>query len=1082
MQNKGFVKVIAVLLTLVCLFYLSFSFVTSREDKKVESWANAQVESDIDAYANAQVRRTLPVIVEAEAHAQNQVDASVNAAVDALVNEQEQELKNDSEAVVDEAWRTAKFQELKNEYLEVYKDSLATEVENVKNEYLKPYEEAIASAVENAKSDYRATHDVNAEVKEKKNDYLQEHQDDKVWLGIYTLQQCRELEIGLGLDLKGGLSVTLEVSVPEFLKSLTSGNVDADVEAAIAAAQAASEVDGDPIGAFIASLPEGKSLASIFATSALKNKVTVHSSDDEVEAVLRAELDNAVENSYNVVRSRVDRFGVAQPNIQKLGGGNGRILVELPGVENKARVIDLLTRSSNLQFWETYTPQEVESALPKLLQLGDIVAKNNGEAYNPLMGLVGNGGGGIVAYVDREGKDVIDEVLAAGEAMENDALNPRRILPRDLILYWGAKAEKNDADGKRYYTLYAIKDAKKNGEAPLQGDVVAEAEASFQNNKPCVNMTMTGAAAHTWAELTDRCSKSGRHIAVVLDGLVYSAPRSEERITGGHTVISGTFTIEETQDLATVLCSGKMLVPMRDVESNVVGPSIGAQSIQQGMLSFVIAFILLMVYMCVIYGVRPGMIANGALLLNLFFTLGILASFQAALTMSGIAGIVLTLGMAVDANVLIYERTKEELRAGKNVRMALTDGYKNAFSAIFDSNLTSIITGVILFYFGTGPIKGFATTLIIGLLCSFFTAVFVTRVIFERFLDKNKFTDLTFTTKLSSKWFQERKYNFIGASKKVGFVFVALFVVMVASFALRGMAKSIEFTGGRNYVVKFEQKVSEGDIQKLIKEQVGDANVQVISYGTDGDQVRISTNYMIEDKTAKADSIVEKAVYDALVAGKMLAEDVTFERFCDTQDAEGGSIKSSQKVDSTVAEEISRSAVISVIIAMIAIFVYILVRFRNVAYSVGAISALALDVVMILGCYSLLHGILPMSLELDQIFIGAILTAIGYSINDKVVIFDRVREFTHLYPKRDKLDLFNTSLSTTLARTLNTSFSTLVVLLCIFIFGGDSIRSFSFAMILGVVFGTLSSIFVAAPVAYKIVNFQIARKAKKHGK
>ena len=456
MQNKGFVKVIAVLLTLVCLFYLSFSFVTSREDKKVESWANAQVESDIDAYANAQVRRTLPVIVEAEAYAENQVDASVNAAVDALVNEQAQELES-----ADEAWRTAKFEELKNEYLELYKDSLATEVENVKNEYLKPHEEAIAAAVESAKDDYRATHDVNAEIKEKKNDYLEEHQDEKVWLGIYTLQQCRELEIGLGLDLKGGLSVTLEVSVPDFLKSLTTGNVDSDVEAAIAAAQAASERDGDPIGAFISSLPEGKSLASIFATSALKNKVTVHSTDEEVEAVLRAELDNAVENSYNVVRSRVDRFGVAQPNIQKLGGGNGRILVELPGVENKARVIDLLTRSSNLQFWETYTPQEVENALPKLLQLGEIVAKNNGEAYNPLTGLVGNGGGGIIAYVDREGKAIIDEVLAAGEAMENDALNPRRILPRDMILYWGANAEKNDADGKRYYTLYAIKDSKK---------------------------------------------------------------------------------------------------------------------------------------------------------------------------------------------------------------------------------------------------------------------------------------------------------------------------------------------------------------------------------------------------------------------------------------------------------------------------------------------------------------------------------------------------------------------------------------------------------------------------------------------
>ena len=973
MQNKGFVKVFAVLLTLVCLFYLSFTFVTGREDKKVEEWANAQT----DAWVAQQLEDSVVVS------------------------------------------------------------------EEVKSEFFKA----------------------------KKSEYLESHKEDKVWLGVYTHQECRELEIGLGLDLKGGLSVTLEVSAPEFLKSLTAGNRDAAVAAAIDAAQKAAESDKDAVEAFVKALPEGKSLAAIFATSAIRDKV-YQKNNQEVEGVIRSELANAVDNSFDVVRSRVDRFGVAQPNIQKLGGGQGRILVELPGVEDKDRVVELLTRSSNLQFWETYTAAEISGQIiPALERLGELIARDNGIA-NPFAGKLVPGNG-FIANVDRTTRDVIDDALALAKNVEYSD-----ILPDELVFCWGA-----DAKGG-VHTLYAIKDAEADGIAPLQGDVVVEATAGYEQNtsNPCVNMKMTNSAAGIWADLTEACARDERPIAVVLDGIVYSAPVPNGRIPGGSSVINGNFTIKETQDLAIVLCSGKMLVPMRDVESSVVGPSIGKASIEQGLMSFIVAFILLMVYMCVVYGVKPGMVANGALLLNLFFTLGILASFQATLTMAGIAGLVLTLGMAVDANVLIYERAKEELKAGKNVRMALADGYKNAFSAIFDSNLTSIITGVILYNFGTGPIKGFAVTLIIGLLCSFFTAVFVTRVVYEHFHGKNKWMDLTFTTKFSRKLFQSKNVNFLKLSKKVGVAFVLVAVVMFGSFIFRGMGKSIEFTGGRNYVVKFEQKVSEGDVQKLIKEKVGNANVQVISYGTDGDQVRISTNYLIENKTAKADSIVEKTIFDALKGGELLAADVTFERFCDTQDTAGGTIKSSQKVDSTVAEEISDSAILSVILALIAIFIYILVRFRNVAYSVGAIFALALDVVMIMGCYSLLNGVLPMSLELDQIFIGAILTAIGYSINDKVVIFDRVREFAHIYPKRNKYELFNTSLNTTLARTLNTSFSTLIVLLCIFVLGGDSIRSFSFAMILGVVFGTLSSIFVAAPIAYKIVQFQINKKAKKQAK
>ena len=974
MQNKGFVKIFAVLLTLVCLFYLSFTFITSREDKKVEDWANAQTESWV---------------------------AQLEA------------------------------------------DSIAVS-ESDKAEFFKA----------------------------KKNEYLKSHKDDKVWLGVYTHQECRELEIGLGLDLKGGLSVTLEVSAPDFLETLTKGNRDVVVEKAIAVAFDAAEKDQDVVGAFANELKaNNRPLAQVFASSTLQDKVA-GKDDNGVVEVLRAELANAVENSYDVIRSRVDRFGVAQPNIQKLGGNQGRILVELPGVEDKAEVIRVLTASSNLQFWPTYTSVELQNQIiPALMEVGRLYAEENEGCANPFEGKL-IPGGGIVLEAGLVDKDAVNAAIAYARE------NHDEILPEEFVPFWSADAVK----GK--FSLYAIYDEGAERVAPLEGDVVAEATAGFQTNtnKPCVSMKMTGDAANAWAELTGKCAGESRPIAVVLDKEVYSAPVPSERISGGNSEITGNFTIKETQNLAIVLCSGKMVAPLRDVESNVVGPSIGKASIQQGLTSFIVAFILLMIYMCFVYGMKPGMVANGALLLNLFFTLGILASFQATLTMAGIAGLVLTLGMAVDANVLIYERAKEELKAGKNVRAALSDGYKNAFSAIFDSNLTSIITGVILYNFGTGPIKGFAVTLIIGLLCSFFTAVFVTRVVYERFHAKNKWMDLTFTTKYSRKLFHVTNVNFMKLSKKVGVAFVLVAAVMFASFVVRGMAKSIEFTGGRNYVVQFEQKVSEGDIQKLIKEKVGEANVQVVSYGTDGDQVRISTNYLIENKTASADSIVEKAIYDALKGGEMLAKDVTFDKFRDTQDADGGTIKSSQKVDSTVAEEISDSAIVSVILALIAIFIYILVRFRNVAYSVGAIFALALDVVMIMGCYSLLNGVLPMSLELDQIFIGAILTAIGYSINDKVVIFDRVREFTQIYPKRNKYELFNISLNTTLARTLNTSFSTLVVLLCIFVLGGDSIRSFSFAMILGVVFGTLSSIFVAAPIACKIVQFQVKRKAKKGAK
>ena len=898
--------------------------------------------------------------------------------------------------------------------------------------------------------------------------YLDSMKNEKVWLG-YTLKECQELEIGLGLDLKGGMSVTMEVSVPDVVMTLAGGNKEnVAFKAAFEAAREETKADGDFIAALIRhyNAQNAGNVAVIFSTEQMNGKVNMQSTDEEVATALAAEVQASLDNSFNVLRSRIDRFGVVQPNMQSVEGARGRILIELPGVTDKDRVERLLQGSANLQFWETYNAAEIATdVLPSLNELNTNLATEENEA--PLFSVLQlqQGANAIVGYAQAKDTAVVNSILAGAYA-------DGTFMKEDIRFSWGVSA----ADGMSIFELYALKTGY-NGAASLEGNVIDDAKAEFsQSGSPCVTMKMPADAARTWAQLTK--ANVDNSIAIVLDNAVYSAPNVTGEITGGRSEITGNFTIEQTQDLANVLRSGKLSAPMGIVDSYVVGPTLGEQSIKQGLVSFVVAFVLLMVYMCAMYGVIPGSVANLALLLNLFFTLGILASFQAALTMSGIAGIVLTLGMAVDANVLIYERTKEELRAGKNVRMALTDGYKNAFSAIFDSNLTSIITGVILFYFGTGPIKGFATTLIIGLLCSFFTAVFVTRIVFESKLNKNKWTDMTFTTKFSKKYFKATNFNFLASSKKVAIVFVVLAVAMVASFLIRGMAKSIDFTGGRNYVVRFEQKVSDSEIRDLLKQEITNANVQVISYGTGGNQVRISTNYLCNDQSRDSDTKVEKAIYDALKKGDVLADDVTFERFCDIRDDRGGSIKSSQKVGPSVADDIRAGAVVSVALALIAIFVYILIRFRNVAYSVGSIFALAVDVLMIMGCYSLLHGVLPMSLELDQTFIGAILTAIGYSINDKVVVFDRIREFTHLYPKRNKYELFNASLNTTLSRTLNTSFSTLVVLLCIFVLGGDSIRSFSFAMILGVVFGTLSSIFIAAPIAYSMVN----RQAKRAGR
>ena len=942
--------------------------------------------------------------------------------------------------------------------------------------------------------------------------YLDSMQNEKVWFGAYTLKQCREMEIGLGLDLKGGMNVILEVSVPDVIKALADNKADEAFNKAVAEAAKQSITSQDDfitlfVNEYKKQAPQG-TLAELFATQQLKDKVNTRSTDAEVETVLREEVKAAIDNSYNVLRTRIDRFGVAQPNIQALEGKMGRIMVDLPGIKEPERVRKLLQGSANLEFWETYNSNEivpllgsVDNKLREVLALAageetapaaekaevsatdSLTAALKGEAANneaalaqlkkehPLAAVLqfNNGGYGcVVGYANYKDTAEVNKLLAMKEA--------QTILPRELRLKWGVKAADFDKTGQ-IFELYAIKSTERNGKAPLEGDVVTDARDEFDNfGKPSVSMSMNTDGSRRWAALTK--NNIGKAIAIVLDGYVYSAPNVNSEITGGNSQITGNFTPEVTKDLANVLKSGKMPAPARIVQEDIVGPSLGQESINQGIVSFIVALVLLMIYMCGMYGLIPGMVANCALFVNFFFTLGILTSFQAALTMSGIAGMVLSLGMAVDANVLIYERTKEELRAGKTTKAALADGYSNAFSAIFDSNLTSIITGIILFYFGTGPIRGFATTLIIGILCSFFTAVFLTRIVYEHFMNKDKWLNLTFTTSFSKNLMKNPTYNFMGSTKKAFTVFGAAIAICVVSFFVRGLAQSIDFTGGRNFVVQFEQQVEPETVRDLLKTKITEDNVQAIALGTDKKTIRITTNYRINEESANIDSEVEEFIYNALKDGNLLAEGTTLDVFIDRDNRAGGSIISSQKVGPSIADDIKTSAIWSVLFALIAIGAYILLRFRNIAFSLGATASLAVETTLIIGAYSLCHTWAPFSLEIDQTFIGAILTAIGYSINDKVVVFDRIREFRSLYPKRDRFQLFNESLNTTLARTINTSLSTLVVLLCIFILGGDSIRSFAFAMILGVVIGTLGSLFFAAPVAYLTLGSKLPEENK----
>ena len=952
----------------------------------------------------------------------------------------------------------------------------------------------------------------------------QDYKDSVKYLGLYSYQKCLETQIGLGLDLKGGMNVVLEISVPDVVDFLADHKQDAAYQKALETAkQEEMHSPKDFISLFVDAFHKdapGHKLAEIFATQQLKGKVSTQSTDEEVEKALREEVASAIDNSYNVVTNRIDQYGVVQPNIQKLEGQEGRLMVEMPGIREPERMRKLLQGSANLEFWETYNNQEITPYLTQLdqrLANGDTKAdttatdstknvqakgtsapkfalnKNNAakgedaqmaalKKMHPLLSMLQTIPGDALSLV---GYASVRDTAAINKMIHSQLA--KQILPSDLKLLWGAKPAEG-LNKKNVYELYALKVTTSDGRAPLEGDVVTDAKDEFdQHGRPRVSMTMNSEGAREWAALTK--ANVGKAIAIVLDGVVYSAPRVDGEITGGQSSISGNFTIEDTKDLANTLKSGRMPAPAKIVQEEVVGPTLGAQSIEQGLISFAIAFVLLMLYMIVMYNFIPGMMANLALIANLFFTLGVLASFQSALTMPGIAGIVLTLGTAVDANVLIYERIKEELKLGKGMKQALNEGYGNAFSAIFDSNLTSLITGVILLVTGTGPIRGFATTWIIGIVISFFTAVFLTRLVFENRVGKDKWLNLTFTTGLSKNFMQGKNYHFLSMYKTTFTVWGVAVLVCIVSFAVRGLSRSIDFTGGRNYVVTLNKPTHVEDVRKVMNgafvNTVGEnagkpATTTVIALGTDGKTVRVSTNYNIDSNNPAEDDKAETILYNALKKGGFVSQ-ASVQNFKNPDIREGGSIIQSAKVGPSIAKNITYNAIMSVLLAIFFIFLYILLRFRNIGFSVGSIVGLALDTTIVIGCFSLCYGWIGFSLEIDQTFIGAILTVIGYDINDTVVVYDRIREnlgkHKHNLAKADIQKIFNDSINQTLSRTINTSVSTLIVLVSIFILGGDSIRSFSFAMIIGIIIGTLSSIFIASPVAYLVLGKKIEKRS-----
>ena len=985
-------------------------------------------------------------------------------------------------------------------------------------------------------------------------DYMDSVSSQEVWMG-YTLKECREKEINLGLDLKGGMNVTLEVSVVDVVRALSDYNTNVNFNKALAEANKRQVVSGDNFLKLFQEefekIDPNARLAGIFSTYDFKDRISSSATNDEVIAVLQTEVDAAIANSFNVLRTRIDRFGVVQPNIQQLDK-EGRILVELPGVKEPERVRKLLQGSANLEFWETFKYSEVA---PQLEAANNIIRDMNkakeGEVKEveeseeivteEVAEVVENNVAEVETNDTATADDEVDQILSS---LENDStvkekedeqmseeeirreyplfsrLQPQQnngpvlglcrasdtaevnsmlalkqvaeLFPRELRFKWTVKPI-NPNDKVPYYQLIAIKCSNRDGRAPLSGDVITDARDDFSqySASSTVSMKMNAEGSKIWARLTKE--NIGREIAIVLDNYVYSFPTVNTEITGGSSEISGNFTPEEAKDLANVLKSGKMPAPARIIQEDVVGPSLGEEAIHSGLISFIIAFVLVLIYMLFYYGVVPGLIADGALLINVLFLFGILASFRAVLTLPGIAGIVLTLGMAVDANVLIYERIREELRSGKNFKSAINDGYSNAFSAIADANITTLITGIILLYFGTGPVKGFATTLIIGIITSVFTSVFLTRVVYDFIVKSEKDRRYSFTTAITKKWFQNVNFDFIG-KRKIGYIISGcIIVIAIVSLGFRGLKQGIDFSGGRNYVVRFEQPVNTDEVREILSNVFTEAQTSVITMGSEN-QVRVSTNYMVASNDDQTDEQIEEMLYNALKP--FMAEGITKDMFLQRYVAEDGGyrmaqlgeegvtfgVQSSQKVGPTIASDIKTSAIWAVLFSLIAIFIYILIRFRNWGFSLGAVAALAHDVLFILGMYSILYSIMPFSLEIDQAFIAAILTIVGYSINDTVVIFDRIRENLKLFPKRDLKEQLNVSLNSTLSRTFSTSISTAIVLLAIFIFGGETIRGFVFAILLGVIEGVYSTLFVATPISYEIQSRQRKKLEKKEEK
>ena len=894
------------------------------------------------------------------------------------------------------------------------------------------------------------------------NAYLDSIEKEKVYLGYYTFQQAREMEVGLGLDLKGGMNVTLQISVPDILRALSNENPDPKFNQAIALTDSLHRNDKDYVAAFCAEYrriaPDGR-LAQIFRNV---ESVKPNDSNEQVEAVLQDEVKAMVRNSRNVLATRIDRFGVVSPNIQELES-TGRIQLEMPGVKEPERMRKLLQGTANLEFYETYTLQDLQQSLAQFAQEIDAHnAADTTKAAKPLAQLLGWNSGMV-------GGPVIGLVSVLDTAEVNRAFHSptaSRFLPTNLKPCWTVKAI--DERGM-YYNLIALKTVQ--GKPVLDGSVITDASSEYDNLQGnVVSMTMNDEGARKWARITQQ--NLNRSVAIVLDENVYSYPNVNSVIEGGRSQITGSFSVEEAADLANVLESGKMVAKVNIVSESVIGPSLGQEAIEAGMISFIVALIILMVFLVAMYGFGPGMVANVGILLNLFFTLGILASFHAVLTLPGIAGIVLSLAMSVDANVLIYERTKEELRNGKNLKAAIADGYKNAFSAIFDSNLTSIITGIILLVNGTGPIKGFATTLIIGLVCSFFTAIYITRVIIEAILKRGGFKNVTYTTALSAKTLISTNINFMGNRNKGFVIFGAIIVAFAILLGVRQLSPGIDFSGGRNYVVQFDHEVSTVDIQNELEPLFPDASVSVITIDNDT-KVRISTNYKIDDDSETVDDEIMAILYEGL---KPQIGDMSYDDFSVSNETIG--VVSSEKVGPAIAADMTRDASWAVFFSLIAMALYILLRFRNIAFSLGALAAVAFTAYAVVGIYTL-YGLFPFEMEIDQNFIAAILTVIGYQVNDTVVVFDRVREYRALYPKQDSFTLFNNSLNSTLSRTLVTGLSSLLVLIVIFILGGETIRSFTFAMVIGIVIGTFASLFIAAPLAFVISNKQEKKAAAK---